>query len=145
MSQYLTLTTPFMCDIAVLVLRLFIGVCFVVHGLGKLGWVGTGNMDGFTGWLKSLGLPFAGAQARMAMAAEISGGIMITLGLYTRVGVVLCFFTMMMAVFIGHKGGGYLITNNPPGREYALNLAVICVVLFLFGPGSYSIDAFMIF
>ena len=37
-----------MTDIALLFGRGFIGVCFVTHGLGKLGIVGTGNMEGFT-------------------------------------------------------------------------------------------------
>ncbi len=144
MANYLIQTTPLLCDLGILILRLFIGVCFVVHGMGKLGWVGTGNMQGFAAWLRSLGIPFAEFQARMAMAAEITGGVMIAAGLFTRVGAVLCFFTMMMAVTVGHKGGGYLITNNPPGREYALNLAMICVVLFMLGPGAYSFDAFLV-
>ena len=34
-------------DVGTLLIRLFIGICFVVHGLGKLGLVGTGDMDGF--------------------------------------------------------------------------------------------------
>lgn len=143
MTNYLVDTSPVLIDLAILLLRLFIGVCFIIHGMGKLGWVGTGSMQGFAGWLKSMGLPFAEVQARMAMAAEITGGALITLGLFTRVGLILCFFTMVMAASIGHKGGGYLITNNPPGNEYALNLAVICVVLFLLGPGAYSLDVFI--
>lgn len=126
-----------------LIIRLFIGVCFVVHGLGKLGIVGSGNMQGFEGWLKSLGLPFAALQARMAMLCEIVGGVMITLGLFTRVGALLCFAIMIVAALIGHKGGGYLITNNPPGNEYTLNLAAILMVIILLGPGVYSLDALL--
>lgn len=136
------LTQPFYTDVALLIARIFIGVCFVIHGLGKLGVVGPGNMEGFVGWLKSLGVPFPQVQARMAMASEIAGGILITFGCLTRVGLALCFFTMVVAAAVGHKGGGYLITNNPPGNEYALNLAAILVVMFLLGPGAYSIDAF---
>ena len=144
MSQYLVQTTPFLTDLALLILRLFIGICFIVHGLGKLGLVGPGNMAGFVGWLKSLGLPFPEIQARMAMASEILGGALIALGLMTRVGALICLFTMVVATLIGHKGGGYLITNNPPGREYVVNLAMICVVIVLLGPGAYAIDAFLV-
>ena len=140
-AEYLLKTTPMMIDSALLIARLFIGICFLTHGLGKLGIVGTGNMSGFVGWLKSMNIPFAEAQARMAMLAEVSGGILIALGLFTRVGLVMCFFTMVVAVVLGHKGAGYLITNTPPGNEYALNLAAICVVLFLLGPGTFSLDA----
>ncbi len=141
--NYLTYTSQEMIDIAILMARLFIGVCFVIHGLGKLGLVGPGNMAGFVGWLKSLGVPFAEAQARAAMLSELLGGAMIALGLMTRVGLVFCFFTMLVAATLGHKGGGYLITNNPPGNEYALNLAALCGVLFLLGPGAYSLDALL--
>lgn len=144
MTSLLVETSPFLVDVAILIARVFIGVCFVIHGLGKLGLVGTGNMAGFVGWLKSLGVPFAEVQARMAMAAEIGGGVLITLGLFERVGLVLCFFTMIVAVVLGHKGAGYLITNNPPGNEYALNLAAICVVMFLLGPGAFSLDAILL-
>lgn len=143
MSQWLILSTAEWNDAAILLARLFIGICFVIHGLGKLGLVGPGNMAGFEGWLKSLGLPFPGIQARVAMLAELVGGVMITVGLGTRVGLLFCFGTMIVAATIGHKGGGYLITNTPPGNEYALNLAVICLVLFLLGPGAYSVDAFL--
>ena len=75
------------------------------------------------------------------MLSEMIGGILITLGLFTRVGCVLCIGTMIVAALIGHKGGGYLITNNPPGREYTINLAAICAMFFLLGPGAYSLDA----
>lgn len=140
----LILTQPLYSDLALLIARLFIGTCFIVHGLGKLGLVGPGNMQGFVGWLKSLGLPMPELQARMAMAAELVGGTLIALGLVTRAGFALCGFTMLVAALIGHRGGGYLITNTPPGNEYALNLAVVCIVMGLLGPGAYSLDVLLL-
>lgn len=132
-----------MISVSCLILRIFIGICFMVHGFGKLGWVGPGNLQGFESWLKSLGLPMPGLQARAAMVSEILGGLLITVGLFTRLGLVICFVVMIVAAVIGHKGGGYLITNNPPGNEYTINLAAVLAALFLMGPGYYSIDSWL--
>lgn len=128
-------------DIAILIGRLFIGICFVIHALGKLGLVGPGNMKGFEGWLASMGIPFPALQARLAMSFELIGGALIAAGLFMRLGCLMCLSTMIVAALIGHKGGGYLITNNPPGNEYTINLAAVCGMLFLLGPGAYSLDA----
>ena len=73
-SAILLDSTQVMTAYALLIGRLFIGVCFVVHGLGKLGLVGGGDMAGFVAWLEELGVPRAPLQARMAMLSEITGG-----------------------------------------------------------------------
>ena len=70
-GSLLTQSSPALADLALLILRAFIGVCFVVHGLGKLGVVGTGNMQGFVEWLESMNIPMPAVQARMAMLSEI--------------------------------------------------------------------------
>jgi putative oxidoreductase len=136
----LTETHPALNDLAILVMRLFIGICFIVHGLGKLGVVGTGDMAGFAGWLESLNVPFAPIQARIAMISEIAGGSALALGLLTRPACFLLIATMIVAARLGHKNAGYLITNEPPGAEYTVNLAAICFVIALLGPGLYSLD-----
>ena len=130
-------------DLALLVGRLFIGVCFVIHGLGKLGLVGTGNMQGFVDWLKSENVPMAAVQARVAMLSEICGGSALAIGFLARPACLLLIATMIVAGRIGHKNAGYLITNEPPGAEYTINLAAICFVFLLFGPGAFSLDALM--
>jgi putative oxidoreductase len=139
-GSFLVERSDFLVDVALLIGRLFIGICFVVHGLGKLGLVGTGNMQGFVAWLKELGVPMAAVQARMAMLSEITGGTLLTLGLFARPACLLLVGTMIVAGRLGHRGAGYLITNNPPGAEYTINLAAICFVLFLTGPGTFSLD-----
>lgn len=141
LSKNILFADSFGFDLALLILRLAIGVCFVVHGMGKLGLVGKGNLAGFTGWLASMGVPFPALQARAAMLTELAGGVLLAAGLFTRVSCVFLCFTMLVAAFKGHKGQGYLITNEPPGMEYAFNLAVIVLVIFLLGPGSWSLDS----
>lgn len=140
LGSLLTQSTPALTDLGILVMRVFIGMCFVVHGLGKLGVVGTGDMKGFVAWLESMNVPFAPIQARIAMLSEILGGTALALGLLTRPACLLLIGTMIVASRLGHKNAGYLITNEPPGAEYTVNLAAICLVIALLGPGLYSLD-----
>jgi putative oxidoreductase len=142
-TTLLVSTSETLVNLALLLVRVFIGVCFVIHGLGKLGLVGSGNMEGFAAWLEELGVPMAGVQARIAMLSEITGGTLLALGLFARPGCLLLIGTMIVAGRIGHRGAGYLITNDPPGAEYTINLAVICFALLLTGPGAYSLDAWI--
>ncbi len=136
-------TTPAFVAIALLFGRLAIGICFIVHGLGKLGIVGPGSLAGFTQFLEELGVPRPALQARIAMLSELLGGALLTVGFLTRPACILLIGTMLVAAFLGHKGGGYLTTNDPPGNEYPLNLAVVCAMFVLLGPGAFSLDAYL--
>ena len=138
----LLLATPGV-DLALLVLRLAIGSCFVVHALGKLGLVGTGSMRGFVEWLRAEGVPYPAVQARLAMLAELLGGACLTLGLLARPACLVLVVTMIVAARVGHRRAGYLITNDPPGAEYTINLAAVCVALAWTGPGALSLDALL--
>ena len=136
-------TNALFIDAALLIGRVAIGLCFVVHALGKLGIVGSGTMEGFAGWLEQLGVPMPGVQARIAMASELAGGLLLALGLATRPACLVLIITMLVAGIVGHRGAGYLITNDPPGAEYTINLAVVCLMFLLIGPGAISRDALL--
>jgi putative oxidoreductase len=136
-------TTPGLVDLALVIVRACIGVCFIVHALGKLGLVGPAGPDamkGFAEWLASEGVPFAAIQARVAMLSELLGGAALVVGLFTRPACLLLIATMIVAGKVGHRGAGYLITNDPPGAEYTINLGVICLMILLIGPGGFSLD-----
>ena len=141
LGALLTETNPLFVDVALLVGRVTIGVCFMIHAFGKLGWVGNGSLDGFAAWLKDLGVPRPEIQARMARLSELAGGALRAVGLLTRPACIVLICTMLVAGIGGHRGAGSLITNDPPGAEYTINLAVICGMFVLFGPGTFSLDA----
>lgn len=143
LGALLTGTNPLFTDVALLVGRVAIGVCFMFHAFGKLGWIGNGNLDGFGAWLADLGVPMPQLQARMAMLSELGGGALLALGLVTRPACIVLIGTMIVAGVIGHRGAGYMITNDPPGAEYTINLAVICGMFLLLGPGAISLDAIL--
>jgi putative oxidoreductase len=134
-------TNPLLVDVALLLGRVSIGICFMIHAFGKLGWVGSGTMDGFASWLADLGVPMPAVQARMAMLSELGGGALLALGLATRPAAFVLIITMLVAGIVGHRGAGYLITNDPPGAEYTVNLAIVCAMFLLIGPGAISLDA----
>jgi putative oxidoreductase len=77
------------------------------------------------------------------MLSELGGGALLTVGLFTRPACLVLIFTMGVAGLMGHKGAGYLITNDPPGAEYTINLAVVCLMFLLAGPGRLSLDTML--
>jgi putative oxidoreductase len=132
--------------LALLVVRVALGICIIVHGTGKLGWLKSNpaGVEGFAGWLTALGMPYPLFNAWAATLTEFVGGILFTLGLGTRFVALMLMINMIVATTIGHKGGGYLILNNPPGIEYALNLAILFGMFVLVGPGMFSLDYLLV-
>jgi putative oxidoreductase len=144
--ETLLLSYPdWLLQFALLVVRVALGLCIVVHGSGKLGFLKSNpaGVKGFAGWLESMGMPYPLLNAWAATLTEFLGGILFALGLGTRFVAVALTINMAVAVIKGHKGGGYLILNNPPGAEYAINLAILYGMFVLVGPGALSLDYYL--
>jgi putative oxidoreductase len=133
-------------NLALFVVRVALGICIIVHGMGKLGWHKTnpGGVKAFAGWLGSMGMPYPLLNAWMATLTEFLGGILFTAGLGTRFVALALTINMAVAAIKGHKGGGYLILNNPPGAEYAINLTILFALFVLLGPGAFSLDSILV-
>jgi putative oxidoreductase len=142
LETYLLYYPDWILDFALLMVRVALGICIIVHGMGKLGWLKSNpaGVPGFAQWLTDLGMPFPMVNAWAATITEFGGGILLTLGFLTRPIAFALTVNMLVAAFTGHRGGGYLILNNPPGNEYALNMAILFAMFFLVGPGAYSLD-----
>jgi putative oxidoreductase len=128
-------------DLGLLAIRLMVGWVFIFHGAQKLfGWFGGFGLEATAGFFaEKLHLPMPYASAVAAASTEFFGGILLAIGLLTRLVCVPLFVTMMVASFVAHAGKFGL----PEGMEYALTLGVVVFGLALIGPGRLSFDGLL--
>lgn len=126
-------------DLALLLVRL-IGLGFAAHGAQKLfGWFGGYGLAGTAGFFESLGFRPGRLFAGAAGLSELTGGILIALGLFGPVGPMLVVSVMVVAILTVHAPKGFFITDG--GMELNLTYIAIAMLLALAGPGAYSLDA----
>ncbi len=115
--------------LALLVLRLVLGVVMVAHGYGKL----FGGMSRYVQYVHSLGLP--NWLAYPSAIIEFVGGLLVLIGLVTRISALLIFLDMLVAIWKVH-----LHQSLKGGYEFPLSIAAIAFVLIFFGAGAISFD-----
>lgn len=123
-------------DAGKLILRVVLGVLFLLHGLGKLGGIG-----GLVDMVEGYGLP--GFIAYGVYLGEIVGPILLIIGWYARVGAILIVINMLFALALVHipKGELFMLTSS---GTYQLELQAIylfaALALACTGPGWFSIN-----
>ena len=122
-----------------LIARIILGVVLIAHGWQKFNeWTIAGTTEAFTG----MGVPAAGIAAPIAASVELVGGILILIGLVTRIAAALVALQMVGAgIWGGHFGSGILIDGN--GWELVMVMAAVAVILLAAGPGQYAADNFI--
>jgi len=123
-------------------LRLGLGAVFIGHGAQKV--LGSFNGPGFNAFTSG-GTPFsfmkpASAWLAAAALAELIGGVLVFLGLLTRVGAFLIACVMVTAI-IGIHWPNFFAGNR--GFEYPMTLLAICLALLISGGGAASVDLAM--
>ncbi len=125
--------------LAVLILRLFLGFTFVMHGSQKLlGAFGGGGIAGVHGMLSKLGVEPAHIWAWVLSITEFVGGVCVFLGFLTRFWAAGLVIDMAVAILKVHMPNGFFAGKN--GFELPLALGVMALVIVLTGPGSPSVD-----
>jgi putative oxidoreductase len=126
-------------DIALLVLRVVVGLFFAGHGAQKLfGSFGGHGLAGTAGFMESLGMTPGRRHATAAGAAEFVGGILLVLGLITPLGSALVIAVMVVAIATVHVKNGPWVTDG--GFEYNAVLIAAAFALAGAGPGEISLD-----
>ena len=123
------LSTHGLRDAAQMGMRAAIGVIFIVHGFGKFG------NPGFGGWISSMGIP-AEMQIPIALA-EFIPGILLLLGVLTRISASLISIVMLGAIFLVK---GVTSLTGDGGYEFDLILLAACLVIIVAGPGRVSLS-----
>ena len=123
------LSTHGLHDAAQMGMRTAIGVIFIVHGFTKFG------NPGFGGWISSMGIPTE-MQIPIALA-EFIPGILLIIGVLTRISASLISIVMLGAIFLV-KGASSLTGEH--GYELDLILLAACLVVIVAGPGRISLS-----
>ena len=108
--------------------RITVGVIFIVHGYSKIG------NEGFLGWLPSLGVP--PEMGIIIILAEIIPGILLIVGVLTRISASVISMIMVAAIF--HIKGAASLTGDK-GYEFDLILLAAAVLIITMGPGRISL------
>ncbi len=127
-----------MIDLAILILRVGLGIMFFAHGLqmalGKFGGPGVG---GFAKMLSSLGFAPAMMWSYIACYTVLIGGGFLILGILTRVSSFLLLIFIAVASLKVHLSKGFFIQTG--GFEYTFIIACICITLIILGGGKFSL------
>jgi putative oxidoreductase len=120
---------------AALLLRVALGVMFIAHGLLKVVVFG---LPGTVAFFESLGYPALLAYA--TIAAEIGGGALLVLGIWTR-WVALALVPILIGATLAHVGNGWLFSAPGGGWEYPLFLTIASLAQALLGDGAHALRA----
>jgi putative oxidoreductase len=106
-----------------LILRIALGFIFFVHGLTKF----QGGVENTAGFFDSIGV--SGLLAYPVAIIEAAGGILLMLGLGTRIVSALFGLIMLGAIFTAKLGSGFI-------GGYELDVALLAMSIYLVLSGS---------
>lgn len=128
-ALYTTKYSSASLNIALLVLRLGLGILIIKHGYDKLS-----NFES----IRDKFINFLGMGSTVSLAltifAEFFCGILLTLGLFTRFACIPLIINMAVAFFVAHNADLF-----GKGEASALFLTGFVAILFA-GPGKASVD-----
>ncbi len=126
MTKWLNSMQPF----GALLMRLALGVSMAVHGYENV--IPHGALNHYVHYIASLGIP--NWLGYVSAYTEFAGGILLILGLLTRLAAALVAVNMLVAfAYVGiHQGFGIY--------NYILALAALGIMLTFYGAGALALD-----
>ncbi len=128
-------------NLAMLTLRLGIGIVFLAHGIKH-----ARGREKTTKWFAWLGFKQAPLQWLVMTLTEIVAGVLLIAGLLNSLAAAAVVGTMVVAFWTVHRSAGFFITAfmkegiDVEGWEYVFTLAFAASALAIAGPGDWSLD-----
>ncbi len=122
-------------DPGLLLLRVGIGVMFMIHGWPKLAG-GAAKWAKLGGAMAKLGLDFAPTMwGFMAACSEFFGGLLLAIGLFFRPAAAALLSTMVVASIMHLRNG-----DSFTSASHAIEAGILFAALILIGPGRYALQ-----
>lgn len=129
MLNRLVSTRPYATDMALLLLRIFAGLFMMLHGIPKL--TRFSEMSGQFADPFGLGTTLT---LILVIFAEVFCAALVIVGAFTRIALIPLIINMSVIALVVHGADGF-------GRkELPFMFLLAWIVLFLTGPGRYSLD-----
>src|SRR5712664_4024350 len=130
-----SLQSPFL-----LAVRLYWGWQFMQTGWGKLSDIGR-----VVNFFTSLGIPAPALNAYFVSALEFGGGLLLILGLGSRLIALPLVIDMIVAYAAADREAFFSIFSNPDKFTDAApyTFLIASIIVLIFGPGKISADAFL--
>jgi putative oxidoreductase len=122
-----------------LAVRLYWGWQLAQNGWGKLH-----NLSNVTEFFVSLGLPAPGITALFVASFELVGGILLALGLFSRIAALGIAVDMIVAYVTADREALLAFFSNP-GKFYVADPYTFLfagLLILIFGPGKLALDGF---
>ena len=134
-KMYLEFTrlSEYLKSVSLLLARLLIAYGFYQPAMNK--WADIGSV---AEWFASLGIPFPLLNAYMAASTEITGVVLLTLGLLTRLISIPLIIVMIVAIITVHLPHGFSAGDN--GFEIPLYYMIFLLIFVANGAGKFSLD-----
>ena len=118
----------------VALLRVALGVMFLAHSL----WLKlvVYSLAGTAAFFESIGLP--GALAYAVFLLEVTGGLMLILGVHAR-WAALALVPVLVGATWAHAGNGWVFSNEGGGWEYPAMLVVLALAQSMLGDGAFAL------
>jgi putative oxidoreductase len=129
------LQSPFL-----LLVRLYWGWQFVQTGVGHIR-----HLDKVTDFFTSLQIPFPGATAHFVSSLELIGGILLILGLGSRLIGLLLTINMLVAYWTADRDALSSVFSDP-GKFYTADpytFLFASAMILVFGAGLFSVDTLL--